>query len=436
VLALQASAGNRAATAALGRHRGAPRQRPVPRERPAVQRAIWAYQQNGQWASGANTADMPPGLEANGPFRPGDTYDDTDPLRRVNSGANADMKGQPNRVAGYQEVSAADQERMRRGLALAQAKASAAARAVANDYLQLRQPGGQPRPVLATAMEVLFNAAPRHLQAGEVTALVATLSSGLHRLSEGLRSEGLKLIAARDMVIYGTSSRADCTGWVPRYLSERGGRTTPATGSADLPSLSGDVHLNLAMLPTDEAIANTIIHEASHKFLGTFDYSYVGVAGATAQRFAAETVTHGGADAAAGMAQRRTHSALVRALVDKGIASVLPMADRTRPPAPQESAARTAARAIYATVRFWGDPLQAPPTRQQITQAATDATGEADAPSGLKSTLREYLAAPDTYLAEHGNELGVKAHDVMLTLPSGILLRNADSWTDLAITVI
>jgi hypothetical protein len=290
-------------------------------------------------------------------------------------------------------------------------------------------------------MEVLFNAPPSSLDAPTILRLVTAFRDGIRRLATGLGGEGLKLISATEMVGYGLKQRADCSGWVPRYLHEPSDRTAPARTAEDLPSLSGEIHLKLPG-QSPETIADTIVHEASHKFLGTFDYSYVGVTGSAARRFGdAAAAEQGGGSLEEGknkardLAARRTHAGMVRQMVSKGIESVLPIPERSKKPADDESAEKRNAREIYERVRTWNMPQEAVPTLSDVQFTARFIAANLKPPGSLGKSLEEYAADPTKFLAVHGNELDQKAHDVMLTLPKEILLRNADSWTELAITV-
>jgi hypothetical protein len=241
------------------------------------------------------------------------------------------------------------------------------------------------------------------------------------------------------------SQRADCSGWVPRGFTEMSGRTTPLEGKHDLTAVSGDIHVRVSDVDKDDFdvsfVSDTVIHEATHKFLGTWDYSYVGAQGSVGRglqdRSGMQTRAEdpGTWDATKAESAQRAHAQVAQAVVIEGLKPMLPEAlDRTRPVRPSDPEGFVAAQKVYAMVSTWGSPQAAPPDADVLAATIALLCQQDALPSKAKSELKRFLSNRETFLAERGNELNVKGHDVLFALPTGYQLKNADSWTEVALT--
>jgi hypothetical protein len=421
----------------------------------AVQRTIWIYGSDGYWekekkdpvpegqADTTNRVMNPPRRPVkNSRFEVGDSYDDTDPNPVLFHGRNAQTRGMPGKLVGYDPISPEEDESFRKGLAVAKLKLTKSVAAVRAGETAARS--GPIDGHLRGTIEVAFNV-PGSTPRPELLGVLEILVVGLEKLLKGLSDEVLLISSAR-MRMYGVTDKpADCSGWVPRYMTELGGRATPATGAQDLKEMSGEIHMKTGSLHSPSFVGDTIIHEAAHKFLGAWDYSYVGVQGSVGRGLdqkardamnanAALTAT-GAREQAKAESSNRAYAEVVQKIVSNGIEPVFP-AGMTRGLAakPTDGQEVQAARQVWNVVKTWGLPQSIPPTPTQLDNAITQLLNMAGLPGEAKSELGKLRANKEGYLAEHGNDLGVKGHDVLFALPTGFLLKNADSWTELALT--
>jgi hypothetical protein len=412
---------------------------------PVIRRTVWTYGAAGQWAPARGEAQPPVAQPVNiphGPVGPGDTFDDTDPHPQLFSGSNAKVLGEPNRVWGYQDASAREVGNLQAALARAKLKLHKGITAVQAGVAAV-QVGPVP-PQLVTVMEVGFNVATDTPQP-EVLRILLILEAGLLRLRDGLASAELPLVSASRMRMYGIADEpADCSGWVPRGITEGFGRGSQLSGAQELTPVSGEIHLRKSDIDKDDfdtsLVADTIIHEAAHKFLGAWDYSYIGVPGTVTRGLqnrsgvASRAAGQGPWDGAKEASVHKAYAQVAQAIVIKGLAYALPEAlDRGRPEGPTDSTAQKEAKKVWALVSTWGSPMGPPPDPVVVEATIGLLQTKAALEDSAKKELRAFLADKERYLAVEGNALNVKGHDVLFALSTGFLLKNADSWTELAL---
>jgi hypothetical protein len=411
-----------------------------------VQRTIWVYGFDDQWARArgepAGGLAQPAHVPLAHGVRVGDVFDDTDPDLRLFSGSNAKVLGEPNRLFGYQQASPREAQNLQTALALAKLRLQKGLAAVQAGVHAAGH--GAIAPRLSTVIEVAFNVSVDTAGA-EQLRILQILEAGLVRLREGLASEGLPLVSATRMRMYGVYDEpAECSGWVPRGLTESSERGSPAAGRADLSAVSGDIHIRASEVNKDDFnvqfVADTIIHEAAHKFLGAWDYSYVGVPGSVGSGLQTKS---GVASRAAGPARwdqakedtvHRAYAQIAQAIVANGLKAALPEAlDRGRPERPADAPDVKEAKRVWALVKTWGLPTQPPPSPEEVEATIALLGTKRALASSAQGELKAFLK-DKRYLAVYGNELNVKGHDLLFALPTGFLLKNADSWTELALT--
>jgi len=222
-------------------------------------------------------------------------------------------------------------------------------------------------------------------------------------------------------------------------------KSTPLQSRDEFETVSGEIHLRKRDIDQDDFdinnVSDTIVHEGAHKFLGAWDYSYVGVQGMVTSGLQARAgVTSRAAgsvpwDQAKAASHDRTHAQLVQAIVVEGLKGVLPEAlDRGRPLAATDPPDVKVAKRLWALVATWGSPNQAPPSATLIDATIATLCGGPGLDSAAKKKLKAYQEDKVEYLAGQGKDLGIKGHDVFFALPTGYLMKNADSWTEVALT--
>lgn len=445
---LQRTVGNRAVNKLLQPAEAPPVQKST--EGPKVQRMIWIYEGGGSWekerkdviapgAADTNHSVNPPNLPVRPAYNVGDSYDDAAAVPTIYSGTNARTLGEPGRFSGYGQISPAEDAMFRKGLAVGKLKLANSLAAVQAGVLAARS--GPIDAHLAEVLEVAFNM-PTNLARVEQLRILEILEAGLTRLQTGINADELPLISAARMYAYGFAKPADCSGWVPRGITETGGQGTPVASADDLQPVSGEIHMRTNGLASPSFVGDTIIHEGSHKFLGTWDYSYVGVQGSVGRGLNDRAAALQAADAAltapAARAQAKLNSRnkafgqVIQAIVAEGLKTHLPTPmDRGRDIQPADSDPVKEAKRTWAIVRQW---TQNPPN-DLLRQAAIDLLVAKDnLPGSAKTELAKCKTDEVQYLAENGNGLNVKGHDVLFALPTNFLLKNADSWTELALT--
>lgn len=417
-----------------------------------VQRIIWVYGSDGVWekekkdviqegGEDTNRSRNPPNLPVRDRYNVGDSYDDAAPLPVIHSATNARVLGEPGRVSGYGEISPAEAEMFRKGLGIAKLKLARSVAAV--EAAELASRSGPIPGHIASVLEVAFNM-PTDLPRTEQNRVLGILDAGLKRLQAGLSQDELPLISAAYMTAYGYRTPADCTGWVPRGITETGGQSTPVSGIGDLKPVSGNIHMKTGQLSSPSFVADTLIHEGCHKFLGAWDYSYVGVQGSVGTNLntRAQNLMNANHQLSAQQARQQAktdmsniaYANVVKSIVAKGLVSYLPEAlDRGRPIVGTDSEEVKAAKNTWSIVKDWGGRVPSPdPTL--VSGAIEILLAREILASSAKSELIKFKTDKVTYLAEHGNSLGVKGHEVLFALPTNFLLKNADSWTELALT--
>ncbi|MGW7243416.1 eCIS core domain-containing protein [Streptomyces sp. NPDC054804] len=239
---------------------------------PAVQRAVWEFDQaasfsdprSGQetrWRDRSNPNDVRTatqlGINIQGTPRHGDVYDDA--THQVHSSANArfSKKGTiPEREYPQRE------SRTRR--ALVEAK-----QAISTALALLTAAGDTPGGQLLTALQSGFPAF-RAATPGQVAAFLPRIVEVVRRIQAGLNAQGAEIA----LVGEGNVPRG-VAGWVGSSWYDVYSRVTnpDQQKSEELPTLdtgrSGPINL------TDEGQnAWYIVHEATHRFAGTLDYQY------------------------------------------------------------------------------------------------------------------------------------------------------------------
>ncbi|MGH3535277.1 MAG: hypothetical protein ACRDQG_11320 [Pseudonocardiaceae bacterium] len=329
----------------------------------------------------------------------------------------------------------------RTGLVVAKLKLAKGLAALEAGELAARS--GPISPHLQRVLEVGFNI-PGDLPRVELLSALEILVTGLTRIRAGL-NDPVTLVSSARMRAYGVIDKpADCSGWVPAGLTDGIDRSAPVTGNKDLKTMSGDIHMQTGALATPSFVGDTLIHEGAHKFLGAVDYSYVGVQGSVARGLATKTdkamEDDDTLDEAAARQQVKAslsnwaYATVVLKLVSKAIDPVFPMMRRGVGAKPTDSPAVLEARKVWKVVRTYGLPGATPPMPTKLGEDITQLLTLDGLPSGAKSELRKIVAGKEAYLAENGNELGVKGHEVLFALSTAFLLKNADSWTELALT--
>ena len=419
-----------------------------------VQRTIWVYGSDQFWEKekkdvikedeeDSNRSQNPPNLPVKESYDIGDSYDDTAPNPIIYSGTNARTLGAPGRVYGYDQIDPAEAEMFRKGLGIAKLKLARSISVVKAGRDASRS--GAIDAYLASVLEVAFNM-PTDLKRTEQYRILEILVTGLERLQVGLSQDELPLISSGYMAVYGKRKPADCTGWVPRGITEIGGQDKPAETANDLKPVSGEIHMKTGALSNPSFVADTLIHEGCHKFLGSWDYSYVGVQGSVgtglntkAQQLQADDDTLSPQQA---RQQVKTNSKniafanIVKGIVAKGLKTHLPEAlDRGRPIQDLDTPAVKAAKTTWNLVRGWGGNDNPFPDPALVAGVIEVLLLKESLDSSAKSELIKFKADQVKYLADNGNALGVKGHEVLFTLPTNYLLKNADSWTELALTV-
>lgn len=407
---------------------------------PVLQRTVWKYDGT-DWKDG-DTVGEPAELPER-EHQIGDIYDDQS--GQYFSGRNAAIKGEPNRFRGYQDASEEDEQKMRAGLARAKFKLHKVKAIIDRDELAIRGGGETASPEVIRMLELVFGF-DRNARRYEHHRVVHILQTGINRLIDGLSAEGVELISTTRMVIYGIAKPAnDCSGFVPRGLTEGTPMDEPLENTGDFTKWSRGIHLVMSMIGNAQMMGDTIIHEATHKFLGAYDYSYVGAPGSveTGLRdkvgaLQEEDEALGDAEALAQVktdARNRAYAQLIQNIVSEGIKSILPMGlERGRDIQNTDSDKVVAAKQAWARVKRWGIPGAAIPGADELETQCQEIIEINNLPSSLKSTLRSFLASDkEKFMAGHGNENQVKGHDIFSTLSTKYLLKNADSWTELIV---
>jgi hypothetical protein len=409
-----------------------------------VQRAVWTYGDDNRWtqdgAQGGGGAQQPVGLPQGQTFAPGDKFDDA--THQLYSGRNAQAVGEPNRLFGYADPTDQDAAALRKALAGAKLKLAKAVTVLQGEKATLeggQQASAKLKGIMSTAFNVPDNAAIQ-----EQLRVVTILAEGLGKLETGLNLPNLVLSSATRMraYIFGDEA-ADCSGWVPRYLTERSGLGAPLGSADDLKALSGEIHLLSSGLNDTNFVADTIIHEGTHKFLGTWDYSYIGIPGSvgTGLQNKANVISQANPNLtqqqAAAQARTESHDRAyaqrVQEMVNEEIRQIYPIMLRGRPFQKTDSPELNLARSIWSMVGSWGQATVPIPTAVQLNNVVTNLIQLPKLPGSLRSSLQSFQANPEQFLASKGNELRVKGHDVLFALSSGYLLKNADSWTELVL---
>ncbi|MFF4901932.1 DUF4157 domain-containing protein [Streptomyces sp. NPDC001068] len=266
------TAGAATAPSVVARSAVAPAAEVGPQDGPAVQRAVWEFDQaasfsdprSGQetrWRNRANRDDVRTatqlGIADPGTPRHGDVYDDA--TQQVHSSANArfSKKGTiPDREYPQRET------RTRR--ALVEAK-----QAIATALALLASAGDTPGGQLLTALQSGFPAF-RAATPDQVATFLPRIVEVVRRIQAGLNAQGAEIA----LVGEGNVPRG-VAGWVGSSWHDVYSRVTnpDQQKSEELPTLdtgrSGPINLT-----NEGQNAWYIVHEATHRFAGTLDYQY------------------------------------------------------------------------------------------------------------------------------------------------------------------
>ncbi len=231
---------------------------------PTVQRTKWTYD-GAKWKNGDTVSDsalLPEGAT----HKPGDTYDDA--TRKLVSSGNVSVKGESG-LFGYGAVTPEQERAVRAGVVTAKtmvdatrAKTAAAVSAAeADEDTAIEAP-------IRKALSLYFNIAEA-APLGTALEAVRIIDAAVGRIQGGLESENLPIVKMADSV----SGAGQVRKSVRQVLAGPAPVESPEQFSAE--NAPGDIQAKFApFLRGSNFGAKVLVHEASHKFVGTWDFTY------------------------------------------------------------------------------------------------------------------------------------------------------------------
>jgi hypothetical protein len=252
---------------------------------------------------------------------------------------------------------------------------------------------------------------PEGAAAGEWKRVATIVYEGIKRLQTGLSASGLTL-AKGEM--------ANCAGFVKRDLRDAARGAQPLESPTGFGGASANITLTTKGLGSPSYAAATLVHEGTHKFLGTWDFSYFDHQSLESNLEGLKTGGKTEAEARGHMA-KQGYVQIVSALMAKRLGSPVPAKYRT----------------IRTKLAGW---TQVPPTLDDLKTEigkwlASTVPAEEKVPEAAATDLKAFVDNPQTFAGQNAMDLGVKTPQMLMVLPTSYLLNNADSYMELVLAL-